>query len=137
MALNVYLIFNGNCREAVEFYEQAFQTKREVFQTFAESPQNPDYQMPEEAKALVMHAKMTVFGSDLMFSDNFPGSPFTVGNNVSIAVVSNDLDGLKSSFNKLQEGGTVEMELQETFWSKCYGSLTDKFGVHWQISHEG
>jgi uncharacterized glyoxalase superfamily protein PhnB len=39
-------------------------------------------------------------------------------------------------FNKLKEGGTVNMDLQETFWSKCYGSVTDKFGIQWQLSHD-
>ena len=56
-----------------------------------------------------------------MFSDVFPGMPFIAGNNISLAIVNKDLDKLKSYFNKLKEGGTVDMELQETFWSKCYG----------------
>ena len=43
---------------------------------------------------------------------------------------------MKSLFHKLKEGGTVGMELQETFWSKCYGSLTDKFGIGWQFSYD-
>ena len=43
---------------------------------------------------------------------------------------------LESAFDKLKEGGSVGMELQETFWSKCYGSLKDKFGIEWQFSHE-
>ncbi len=28
------------------------------------------------------------------------------------------------------------MELQETIFSKCYGSLQDKFGIIWQIMHD-
>ena len=46
------------------------------------------------------------------------------------------MDEIKSLFNKLKDGGTVEMDLQETFWSKCYGSLTDKFGIIWQLSYD-
>jgi len=71
-----------------------------------------------------------------MFSDTFPGTPYTVGDNISLAVVGKDVDELKSAFGKLKEGGNVTMELQETFWSKCYGQVQDKFGIQWQFSHD-
>lgn len=136
MAVEVYLNFNGNCREAVAFYEGVFNTDKAEIMTFGETPQNPDYPLPEEAKDLVMHTRLIVFGSRIMFSDTFPGMPFSTGNNVTLAVVSDDEEQMRQAFDKLKEGGNVRMELQETFWSKCYGSLTDKFGVEWQFSHE-
>ncbi|MGE7842766.1 VOC family protein [Lysinibacillus sp. NPDC093712] len=136
MAVEVYLIFNGNCREAVSFYEQVFNTDKAEIMTFGESPSDPSYPLPEEAKNLVMHTRLSIMGSTVMFSDTFPGSPFTIGNNVTLAVVSDNEAQLREAFEGLKEGGKVTMELQETFWSKCYGSLTDKFGIEWQISHE-
>jgi PhnB protein len=71
-----------------------------------------------------------------MFSDVFPGMPFVEGNNISLTIASKNLDEIKSLFHKLQEGGTIGMELQETFWSKCYGNLTDKFGIGWQFNYD-
>jgi len=136
MAVEVYLNFNGNCRQAVEFYAEVFNTKITEMMTFGEVPQNPDYQMPEEAKDMIMHARLYIDGSRVMFSDTFPGSPFVEGNNVSLAFVNKDMDLIKSVYDKLKQDGTVVMELQETFWSKGYGSVKDKFGVEWQISHE-
>ena len=136
MAVNVYLNFNGNCREAVEFYAHVFETEKPEIMTFGDAPPNPEYALPEEAKDLVMHTRLDISGSNVMFSDVFPGWPFVQGNNISLAVVSKDIDEIKSVFSKLKEGGTVGMDLQETFWSKCYGSLTDKFGIEWQLSHE-
>lgn len=136
MAVEVYLNFNGNCREAVKYYAEVFGIETPQIMTFGDSPQNPEYQLPEEAKDLVMHARLTISGSNVMFSDIFPGSPFQIGNNVTLALVSKDIDELKNSFNKLKEEGKVSMELQETFWSKSYGMLTDKFGVIWQFSHD-
>lgn len=136
MAVEVYLIFNGNCREAVTFYEQVFNTDKAEIMTFGDSPSDPSYPLPEEAKNLVMHTRLSILGSTVMFSDTFPGSPFTIGNNVTLAVVTDDEAQLRQAFEKLKEGGKVTMELQETFWSKCYGSLTDKFGIEWQFSHE-
>ncbi|MFJ3389062.1 MULTISPECIES: VOC family protein [unclassified Lysinibacillus] len=136
MAVEVYLIFNGNCREAVSFYEKVFNANKPEIMTFGDSPQNPNYPLPEEAKDLVMHTRLSIFGSTVMFSDTFPGNPFTTGNNVTLAVVSDDETQMRKAFDGLKEGGEVKMELQETFWSKCYGSLTDKFGIEWQFSYE-
>ncbi|AKG34128.1 VOC family protein [Paenibacillus durus] len=134
MAVDAYLNFNGNCREAVEFYAQVFGTEEPKLMTFGEVPPNPEYPLPEEAKNLIMHTRLNIFGSNVMFSDTFPGMPFTVGNNISLAIVTDDKDALQSAFDKLKEGGKVGMELQETFWSKAYGSLSDKFGVEWQFN---
>jgi PhnB protein len=136
MAVDVYLNFNGNCREAAEFYAEVFGTEKPEIMTFGEAPPNPDYQLPEEAKDLVMHTRLNISGSNVMFSDVFPGQPFVAGNNISLAFVSDNQDEIKSAFSKLSDGGTVRMELQETFWSKSYGSLKDKFGIEWQFSHE-
>ncbi len=136
LAINVYLNFNGNCREAAEFYAEVFGTEKPQFMTFGESPQDPNYPLPDEAKDLIMHTRLNIDGSNVMFSDTFPGMPFVEGNNISLAIVNKDLDGLKSTFEKLKVGGTVAMELQETFWSKCYGQLTDKFGINWQFNFE-
>jgi PhnB protein len=62
--------------------------------------------------------------------------PFVEGNNISLIVSSKDIDEITSIFNKLKINGTIMMDLQETFWSKCYGFVKDQFGVGWQISLE-
>ncbi|KAA9022659.1 VOC family protein [Niallia endozanthoxylica] len=134
MSVDVYLTFNGNCREAVEFYAEAFEEEKPKIMTFGDSPSDPNYPMPEEAKHLVMHTRLNINGSNVMFSDAFPGMEVNEGNNITLSLISKDEDKIKSYFNSLKEGGTVGMELQETFWSKCYGQVTDKFGIHWQVS---
>lgn len=57
-----------------------------------------------------------------------------MGNNFTIAYVSSDEAAIRKAFEKLKAEGEVEMELQETPWSKAYGSLTDKFKVKWQFN---
>ncbi|WP_410511909.1 VOC family protein [Paenibacillus sp. BR2-3] len=136
MAVDVYLNFNGNCREAVEFYAEVFETEEPKIMTFGDQPPNPNFVVPEAAKDLVMHSQLHIKGTTIMFSDVFPGMPFVAGNNISLVVVSKDIEEIKSLFNKLKVGGTVGMELQETFWSKCYGMLTDKLGIGWQLNYE-
>lgn len=134
MSVDAYLNFNGNCREAVEFYADVFGTDKPQIMTFGDTPPNPEFTLPEEAKHLVMHARLNILGSNVMFSDVFPGMPFIVGNNISLAIVSENEDELQSIFNKLKAGGKVVMELQETFWSKRYGQVEDQFGILWQLN---
>ena len=134
MAIDVYINFNGNCRDAVEFYAQVFRTEKPKIMTFGDMPPDPKFSIPVEAKNLILHALLNINGSNVMFSDVFPGSPFTQGDNISLVIGSKDIDEIKCLFNKIKEGGTVGMDLQETFWSKCYGSVTDRFGIGWQFS---
>jgi PhnB protein len=71
-----------------------------------------------------------------MFSDVPEGMPLAVGDNISLVVGFKDREDLKNVFEKLRTGGAVRMDLQETFWTKCYGYVVDKFGVGWQLSLE-
>ncbi|MFC4408908.1 VOC family protein [Chungangia koreensis] len=133
MALQVYFVLNGNAREAIDFYSGVFSSEAKVM-TFGEAPQQPDYQLPEEAKDRVMHGHLEIEGNKVMFSDTFPGQPYTVGSNITLAIVTEDREKLQTYYDQLKEGGQVVMELQETFWSKAYGQVTDKFGVEWQLN---
>ena len=134
MSVNPYINFPGNCREAVEYYAGVFQTGKPAMMTFGEMPPDPNFAVPEEAKDLVLHARLQISGTSVMFSDLFPGMKSTVGNNISLTVISTSRDEILNGFNKLREGGTVQMDLQQTFWSKLYGDLTDKYRIHWQFS---
>lgn len=136
IGVNVYVTFNGNCRQAVEFYADAFNTEKPQFLSYGDSPQNPEYPLPEDTKDLIMHTRLTIKNDVIMFSDTSADSPVVVGNNISLAFVSDDTSELTRAFEKLKQGGHVSMELQETFFSKCYGKVRDQFGIEWQISHE-
>lgn len=136
MAVQAYITFDGNCREAVEFYAQVFGTEKPKIMTYGEMPACPEFNLPEEAKNLVMHTRLSISGSNVMFSDTCPGMPFVAGTNISLTIISTNMDEIKSVFNKLKEDGTVGMDLQETFWSKCYGLVTDKFGIPWQFNYD-
>ncbi|GAB1768547.1 MULTISPECIES: VOC family protein [Priestia] len=129
-----YLIMNGNGQEAVKFYEKALDAKVIGVQTFGEMPSNPEFPTPIEAVDRVMNAHLKVGNTDLMLSDTFPGQPYQIGSQVTVAITIDSVEKSKEVFQKLQEGGQIEMPLQETFWSPSYGQLTDKFGITWQIS---
>ena len=136
MAVQTYINFNGNCGEAVEFYAEIFNAGKPRIMLFGDMPSNEGFPITEETKHLVMHAEVKIKESTVMFSDVPPGMPLVVGNNISLIIGSSDMNEIKVLFNKLKVGGTVVMDLQETFWSKCYGFLIDKFGIGWQLSYE-
>ncbi|MBU8690991.1 VOC family protein [Priestia megaterium] len=129
-----YLVMNGNGQEAIKFYENALDAKVIGVQTFGEMPDNPEFPIPIEAKDRVLNAHLKVGDTDLMLSDTFPGQPCPIGSQVTVTITIDNVEKSKEVFRKLNEGGQVEMPLQETFWSPSYGQVTDKFGVPWQIS---
>lgn len=137
MAIDMFVLFKGNCREAVEFYAEVFKTEKPYIMTYGDTPPEPGEEFPEfeEVKDMVMQASLNINGSNMMFQDILPSMPVTVGSNINLTLGLTDMDEIKSIFTKLREGGIVNMDLQETFWSKLYGSVTDKFGIPWQFNY--
>ncbi|AJE50096.1 VOC family protein [Paenibacillus polymyxa] len=131
-----YITLDGNAKEAIEFYEEALDAQLLFIQTFGEMPENPDFPIPAEVKERVGHATLKVGETELMFSDTFPGSPFSSGNQVSICITTDSVEQAKKMFDALQQGGQVGMPLQETHFSPAYGNVTDKFGVTFQMFTE-
>lgn len=128
-----YLTFNGNCEEAVRFYEQVLGGEATIMH-FGDAPPNPEFPVPEDLKNLVIHAELRRNGEVINFSDwCTPNAPFKAGNNISFALQFDTIEETKAMFDALSLGGTIEMNLQETFFSPLYGKIIDKFGIMWQI----
>lgn len=136
MSIQAYINFNGNCREAVEFYSKVFKTNEPQFTLFGDFHDESDFVQNDAAKNLVLNTKLLISGTIVMFSDVPPGIPFVQGNNINLAIVTKDETEIRSAYERLKEDGVVLMELQETFWSTCFGCVTDKFGITWQLSLE-
>ncbi|MCZ8515390.1 VOC family protein [Paenibacillus filicis] len=132
-----YLVMDGNANEAIQFYKEALDAQLLFIQSFGEMPENPEFPLPAEAKERVAHALLKVGETDLMFSDTFPGQPHHSGNQVTICISTNDKNRSKQIYDALQQGGQVNMPLQETHFSPAYGIVQDKFGVTFQIFTEG
>jgi PhnB protein len=134
MSISAYLYFNGNCREALEFYAEAFQTEKAKILTYGDIPGGGGTQMPGQMKKLVLHAAMRISGDEVRFSDASPDMPVKAGSNVSILVNLETPDMVVAVFDRLKKGGEVVMEVQETFFSPCYAYVIDRFGVSWQLN---
>ena len=135
MSLSTYLTFDGNCREAFEFYRSVFGGEFTSFQTFADGP--PDMPVPEAEKDRVMHVSLPIGSSVLMGSDRASGfgPPLVVGNNFSITLEGKSKAHCDEVFAALSAGGSVLMPLQETFWGAYYGLWTDRFGINWMANY--
>lgn len=130
--LTTYFIFNGNCREAMTFYQKVLGGDLKVM-TMADSPMKD--QVPPGAENLVMHAFLQTPGFALMASDGMQGPPPVNGDSVSQALSVNSTEDAEAVFAKLSDGGKVTMPIQETFWAHRYGQLVDKYGMHWMVSY--
>ena len=136
MTLNTYLTFDGNCREAFDFYRSVFGGEFSALETFGNGP--PDMGIPEAEKNNIMHMSLPIGSSTLMGSDSPSafGPPLVSGNNFSISLSAQSREESDDLFAKLSDGGDVTMPLQDTFWGAYFGSFTDRFGVNWMISYD-
>ncbi len=139
MAMDVYLKFNGNCIEAVEFYSQVFGAEIQEIMTYGELPPDDAFPVSDEMNKQILHTRMKINGTTVMFSDVPPGMdlPVKFGNSISLTIQSSDMEEINTLFERLKEGGSITMDLQETFFSRRYGSVIDRFGIPWELSHAG
>jgi len=135
MKLEMFINFDGNCREAVEFYAKVFRSEVKNLMTYGDAPTDPNNPVTEADKNRVIYAGLPVGGMVLMFSDAPAGSRFVKGNNICPTIGTDDKDKITRLYNELKEGGEVYMELGSTFFSELFCMIEDKFGVIWQISH--
>ncbi|MGH7261329.1 MAG: VOC family protein [Nitrospiraceae bacterium] len=126
--LNPCIRYNGNARQALEFYQEVFGGELEIG-TVADfgSPDSPDADK-------VMHARLdTPDGYTLMAWDGREGVPYHPGNNVAV-FLGGDGSELRGYFEKLSAGGTVTLPLEKQSWGDEAGSLVDQFGITWMVN---
>ena len=136
MALSIYLNFNGDCREAFEFYRSVFGGEFDNIRTFGDGAD--DFLVPENERAHVMHVSLPIGDSVLMGSDtpSWSPEPAQIGNNFAISYAPGDRAETDDLFARISEGGTVTMPLEDMFWGAYFGSCTDRFGINWQFHCE-
>ena len=134
--VNVYLNFNGNCKEAFEFYKSVLGGEFSYFSQFKDMPPGSPV-APEDAEK-VMHVSLPMGeGTILMGSDTSQMSgEASFGTNFSLSVCPDSRAESERIFVGLSQGGKVVMPLADTFWGAYFGFFTDKFGINWMINYE-
>src|SRR3569623_472902 len=133
MPIQPYLFFNGKCDEAIEFYRQALGAEVTMLMRYTDAPEPPPPGMlPPGSENKVMHASFTIGDATILASDGHCHGD-TKFEGFSLTIVLSDQADAKKKFEALSAGGKVLMPLAKTFYSPCFGMVTDKFGVGWMI----
>lgn len=133
LQLDPYLTFDGNCAEAMRFYERTFGGKIEMMMTVGESPMRD--QSPPGSENRIMHARLALDGGRLiMASDAMVGQPYSGMHGISLTLMYPSAAEALRMFDTLAEGGTIHMPIEKTFWAEAFGMLTDRFGTPWLIN---
>lgn len=138
-ATTPYITFDGNCRQAMSFYQKALGAELRTMSFADMPPANGAPPMPAEFKDRIMHAALIIKNMPVvMASDTMPGMspPFQAGNNFSVAVGCESVQEAEKFFAALSEKGKVTMPLQETFWATRFGMFTDQFGINWMLNFD-
>jgi len=134
MQLNPYLSFDGQCEAAFKLYERCLGGKIECMMTYDSRPAD-EFPVPPGWSRKILHATLTVGDHVLMGADT-PPDRYQKPQGFSITLGLDDPAEAERIFNSLAEKGTVQMPLQETFWTVRFGVLTDRFGIPWTINCE-
>lgn len=137
--VNVYLTFNGNCRQAFDFYKSVFGGEFPYVGTFGEMPPTESKEMPDEDKDKIMHISLPISRETILMGSDTGGewaANHKEGNNFSISINADSREEADKLFNGLSEGGNVTMPMADTFWGAYFGMFTDKFGINWMVNYD-
>ena len=134
MNIHAYLIFDGQCAEAFRFYAEAIGGELQVM-PFGDNPECGE--IAPEHRERTLHACLNRDGQLLMGSDTMPGDPYDGIKGCHISLQAEDMVQAERLYRALGVGGSVQMELQRTFWAEGFAMLTDRFGVPWMINCSG
>lgn len=131
--ISAYLTFNGNCREAMDFYRECIGGELSL-QRIGDSPLAGT--MPEQMKEFILHAVLRKKDLVLMGSDMVSDQGLTKGNNVSMVLDCESEAEIRNCYARLSAGGQATHPLEVSFWGALFGDLTDRFGNHWLLTFE-
>lgn len=131
-----YISFNGNCEEAVKFYQSVLGGKISSVK-FDELPKEEGITISENWKDKIMHTSLTFDdGNAIYFGDSWEDAPVRNGSNSTIHLVVENEKDVYDFVERLSVDGEITMPADTTFWNSVYGSLIDKYGISWGIEFE-
>jgi PhnB protein len=130
MFVQPYLIFNGRCEEAIEFYKKALGAKVLMLMHFKDSPDKSMTKPADMEK--VMHSALSIGDTVILASDGH-NTGVTKFEGFSMSITVPVVADAEKMLKAVSEGGQVQMPLTETFFAKGFGMAADKFGVVWMF----
>ena len=133
MKIFTYLNYGGNCADAFRFYEQHLGGKITMMVTHGQQP-NPE-NVPPEWKNAVLHARISIGGTELLGAD-IPPERFQPMRSAYLSLIVDSTPEAERIYALLSDGGQIFMPMEETFFAHRFAMLRDKFGTSWMILHE-
>ncbi|WP_313181731.1 VOC family protein [Lacrimispora sp.] len=129
-----YLTFNGNCKDALNFYRAVFHCDEPKVLPYGDYMPEGSKTPPELLRTWVMHAEMVVCGTNFWFADE--AMPPRNGSNIKLTATVPTGKEATGIFDALCVGGEVVLPPTGTFYSVFHAAVTDKFGVNWNVVAE-
>ena len=128
-----YLSFDGNCAQAMLFYERTLGGKLEASTKYTDTPDKG--QVPSGSDDRIMHARLVLpGGAVLMAGDSPAGQPYSGMSGISLTLTYPTAAEADVIFKALAVGGKVSMPLQQSFWAEVFGMVVDRFGTPWIVN---
>ncbi|HEX5313832.1 MAG TPA: VOC family protein [Gammaproteobacteria bacterium] len=132
MKLNSYLHFDGDCKQAFEFYAETLGGKLEGVHLWADMPGED---VPPERRDKIMHASLRV-GEELLMGSDSPPEYYEEPKGFSVTLNIDDATEAERIFKALARDGKVSMPFAKTFFAEGFGMVTDRFGIPWMVNCE-
>lgn len=130
MQANIYIYFNGNCEEAMNYYKEALGASIEMLVRYSDAPKPSD----DAQKNKILHGVLDTGGSKIYCCDSSVHHSAVTGDNFSVSLRFDTQDECNRTFENLCEGGKIIMPLQNTFWGAWFGMCADKYDIHWMFN---
>jgi PhnB protein len=131
MATITHLHFNGNCKQAFDFYAATLGGRIVFSMTYGEAPGAA--QQAPEARDQIIHARIDL-GDGALLGCDVPHGGYEKPQGFNVMANADEPGDAERLFRTLSEGGTVNMPIQETFWAYRFGMCTDRFGTPWMVN---
>ena len=125
-----FLLFDGNCAEAMKFYQSCLGGELSITRV-ADTPMK-DHLPPEQHQKLA-HARLKSGAIELSATDWLhPTRTPKQGNTVAMYINGGKYEELRIIFDRLAAGADRALldDLRDLPFG-TYGHLADKYGVHW------
>lgn len=130
--IDAYLMFDGRCEEAFEFYRAKLGAEATMKLRFSENPDLKPGMLAPGTENKIMHTQWRIGDTTILASDGHCGGKPNFDGFALSLTVANEAEADKA-FNALADGGVVQMPLAKTFFSPRFGMVNDRFGVHWIV----
>lgn len=127
-----YLNFDGNAEEVITYYKEVFKGEITSIMRFSDHPEIP---VPDDYVNNILHAELLIKDAYMYFSDTFPGTKVSKGDQISVLIEFDTLEEIERVYAELSNGLDVFMPIEDTFWNARFASLVDKYGISWSLNY--